>query len=215
TTVRRRRHKSKGLVPSSRDYLQPSAQTRKALKLEYSGTDLVSAIETHSSQKATKMADESVCGPTYALDDRHMDSEMLQSIYNSIKELQTETRAESHRARLATKQLQGTVRKVVKYCTEIEGKLSLMEERTSVVEGEIEAEKAQTTMHEGQLTDIMWKLEDQENRQRRNNLRCLGVKEEAEGSNIRAYMIKVLQEAFLSFPIGTGKLRSRGYIDTH
>ncbi|KAJ1151115.1 hypothetical protein NDU88_003902 [Pleurodeles waltl] len=37
------------------------------------------------------------------------------------------------------KQLQGTVCKVVKSCTEIEGKLSSIEERTSVVEGEIEA----------------------------------------------------------------------------
>ncbi|KAJ1219020.1 hypothetical protein NDU88_006591 [Pleurodeles waltl] len=57
-----------------------------------------------------------------------------------------------------------------------------MEERTSVVEGEIEALRAQTTTHEGQLTDIMWKLEDQENRQRRNNFRFLGIKEEASGA---------------------------------
>ncbi|KAJ1096486.1 hypothetical protein NDU88_001626 [Pleurodeles waltl] len=142
------------------------------------------------------MADESVCGPAPISDDRHTDSEMLQSRYNSIKEQQTVTRAESHRARLATKQLQGTVRKVVKSCTEIEGKLSSMEERTKVVEGEIAALRAQTTTHEGQLTDIMWKLEDQENRQRRNNLRFLGIKEEAEGNNIRAYLIKVLQGAF-------------------
>ncbi|KAJ1187676.1 hypothetical protein NDU88_004450 [Pleurodeles waltl] len=152
TTVRRQQQKSKGLVPSSRVNVEPSAQTRKAIKWDYSGTDLVSAVETHSSQNATKMADVSVCGPTHTIDDRHTDSEMLQSIYNSLKELQTETRAESRRARLATKQLQGTV---VKSCTDIEGKLSSMEERMSVFEGEIEALRAQTTTHEGQLTDIM------------------------------------------------------------
>ncbi|KAJ1138658.1 hypothetical protein NDU88_005039 [Pleurodeles waltl] len=148
STVRWRQQKSKGLVSSSRDNAEPSAQTRKALKWDYSGTDLVSTVETHSSQNTTKMADESVCGLNHITDDRHTDSEMLWSIYNSIKELQTETRAESRRARLATKQLQGTVRKVVKSCTEIEGKLSSMEERTSVVEGEIEALRAQTTTHD-------------------------------------------------------------------
>ncbi|KAJ1145787.1 hypothetical protein NDU88_012071 [Pleurodeles waltl] len=196
STVRQRRRRTKGLVPSSKDNAESSAQTQIALEWDCSGTDLMSTVETHSSQNTTKMIDESACGPIHVMDNRHTDSDMLQSIYNSIKELQTETRAESRRARLATKQLQGTVRKVVKSCTEIEGKLSSIEERTSVVEGEIETLRVQTTMHDGQLTDIMWKLEDQENRQRRNNLHFLGIKEDAEGSNIRAYMIKVLQEAF-------------------
>ncbi|KAJ1208892.1 hypothetical protein NDU88_004275 [Pleurodeles waltl] len=40
------------------------------------------------------------------------DSGMLQSIFNSIKEFQTETWVESRRARMATKRLQGSVRKV-------------------------------------------------------------------------------------------------------
>ncbi|KAJ1082309.1 hypothetical protein NDU88_002477 [Pleurodeles waltl] len=57
------------------------------------------------------------------------DTGMLQSIFNSIKEFQTETRIESHRARVATKRLQGTVRKVAKSCTEIEAKLGTMDER--------------------------------------------------------------------------------------
>ncbi|KAJ1148620.1 hypothetical protein NDU88_001448 [Pleurodeles waltl] len=108
---------------------------------------------------------------------------MLQSIYDSIKELQTETRAENRRARMATKHLQGTVRKVVKSCAEIKWKLSTMEERTMAVEADIEALRVQTASHDGQLTDIMWKLEDQENRQRRNNLRFLGIREGAEGNN--------------------------------
>ncbi|KAJ1175542.1 hypothetical protein NDU88_000829 [Pleurodeles waltl] len=98
-------------------------------------TSLMSRVEAHSSQNATKGAEEYISGLAHTISDPHTDSEMLQSVHNSIKELQTETRAESRRARLATKQLQGTVRKVVKSCIEMEGKLSSMEERTSAVEG--------------------------------------------------------------------------------
>ncbi|KAJ1151707.1 hypothetical protein NDU88_004487 [Pleurodeles waltl] len=93
------------------------------------------------------------------------------------KELQTETRAESRRARIATKRLQGAVRKVAKSRTEIEEKLNTMEDRTTAVEADVKALKEQLESHGGQLTDIMWKLEDQDNRQRRNNLRFLGIEE--------------------------------------
>ncbi|KAJ1170784.1 hypothetical protein NDU88_002656 [Pleurodeles waltl] len=88
------------------------------------------------------------------------DSEMLQSIYDSIKELETKTRVESRWAWMATKRLQGTVRKVVKSCIEIEEKLSTMEARTMAVEADVEALREQSVAHDGQLTDIMWKLED-------------------------------------------------------
>ncbi|KAJ1206462.1 hypothetical protein NDU88_001867 [Pleurodeles waltl] len=82
-----------------------------------------------------------------------------------------ETRIESRRARVATKRLQGTVRKVAKSCTEIEAKLGTMDQRIVTVEEDVDTLKQQNAMQEGQLTDIMWKLEDFENRQRRNNLR--------------------------------------------
>ncbi|KAJ1101281.1 hypothetical protein NDU88_006353 [Pleurodeles waltl] len=124
------------------------------------------------------------------------ESGMLQSIYNSIKELQTEARIESRCARVATKRLQGTVRKVAKSCTEIEAKLNTIEERTTVVEADVEALREQCVTQEGQLTDVMWKLEDHENRQRRNNLRFFGINEGVEGTDIRAYMIKLLRGAF-------------------
>ncbi|KAJ1126947.1 hypothetical protein NDU88_005353 [Pleurodeles waltl] len=80
--------------------------------------------------KAEKGADARVCSPDISIGTRNTDSEMLQFIYESIKELQTETRVESHRARMATKRLQGTVHKVVKSCIEIVEKLSTIEERT-------------------------------------------------------------------------------------
>ncbi|KAJ1188292.1 hypothetical protein NDU88_005054 [Pleurodeles waltl] len=103
------------------------------------------------------------------------DSGMLQSIFNSIKEFQTKTRIESRRARVATKRLQGSVRKVAKSCTEIEAKLCTMEERIVAVEEEVDTLKQQNATQESQMTDVMWKLEDLENRQRRNNLRFLGM----------------------------------------
>ncbi|KAJ1208618.1 hypothetical protein NDU88_004001 [Pleurodeles waltl] len=124
------------------------------------------------------------------------DSGMLQSIFNSIKEFQTETRVESRRARMATKQLQGSVRKVAKSCIEIETKLCTMEERIVAVEEDVDSLKQQNAMQESQMTDVMWKLEDLENRHRRNNLRFLGIEEGLEGNDIQDYMIKLLQRAF-------------------
>ncbi|KAJ1148754.1 hypothetical protein NDU88_001580 [Pleurodeles waltl] len=198
STVRQQQWKSKGRAPSG-DGVEPSAQTQKALKWDYSHTNLMSTAEVHTFEvqdNAEKRGDALVCSLVSNTGARYTDSEMLQSIYDPIKELQTETRAESRRAWMAAKHLQGTVRKVVKSCAEIERKLSSMEERTMEVEADIEVLRAQTATHDGQLTDIMWKLEDQENRQRRNNLRFLGIKEKVEGNNIRAYMIKMLQDAF-------------------
>ncbi|KAJ1169913.1 hypothetical protein NDU88_001799 [Pleurodeles waltl] len=85
---------------------------------------------------------------------------MLQSIYNSIKEFQTETRIESRRTRVATKRLQGTVRKVAKSCSEIEAKLCMMDKRIGAVEEDVDALKQQSAARDDQLTDVMWKLED-------------------------------------------------------
>ncbi|KAJ1178806.1 hypothetical protein NDU88_004048 [Pleurodeles waltl] len=77
------------------------------------------------------------------------DAKMPQMIYDMIRELQTETMAESRRARIATKHLQCAVCKVVKSCTEIEEKLSVMENRTAAVEVDIEAQKSRRKHTEG------------------------------------------------------------------
>ncbi|KAJ1120584.1 hypothetical protein NDU88_008747 [Pleurodeles waltl] len=121
---------------------------------------------------------------------------ILQSIYNSIKELQTETRIESRRARIATKKLQGSVRYVAKPCMEIEAKLCSMEDRIVAVEEDMDTLKEQSAARDGQMTDVMWKMEDLENRQRSNNLRFLGIPEGLEGNNIQAYMVNLLRGAF-------------------
>ncbi|KAJ1117778.1 hypothetical protein NDU88_005974 [Pleurodeles waltl] len=63
------------------------------------------------------------------------DTKLLHLIYGTIRELQMETRAESRRARMATKQLQVAVCKIAKSCAEIEEKLNSVESCTLVVEG--------------------------------------------------------------------------------
>ncbi|KAJ1189484.1 hypothetical protein NDU88_006229 [Pleurodeles waltl] len=80
---------------------------------------------------------------------------MLQLKYGTVKELQTETPTESRRARLVTKQLQVTVRKVAKTCGEIEEKLNALESRASTIEADIEILKDQAGTQEEYLTDIM------------------------------------------------------------
>ncbi|KAJ1114337.1 hypothetical protein NDU88_002575 [Pleurodeles waltl] len=163
--VRQRENKERAPI---RDGLELSGQSRKTLKWAYSGTNPMSTVEAHipearaKAEQAEKRADAPVRSSVLSIGTRNTDSEMLQYIYDSIKELQTETRAESRRARIATKRLQGTVHKVVKSCIEIEGKLSVMEERTMAVEADVVALREQTTAHDGLLNYIMWKLEDQE-----------------------------------------------------
>ncbi|KAJ1143295.1 hypothetical protein NDU88_009605 [Pleurodeles waltl] len=97
---------------------------------------------------------------------------------------------------MATKQLPVPVRKVAKSCMEFEEKLNTMENRTSIVEAEVEVLKEQAEIQGRQLTCIMWKLEDYENWQRRNHLRFLGIEEGVEGDDIRTHVIKLLRNAF-------------------
>ncbi|KAJ1089956.1 hypothetical protein NDU88_003096 [Pleurodeles waltl] len=63
-----------------------------------------------------------------------------------------------------------------------------METRTEELEIEVKATTAQTTTQGQQISDIQRKLEDAENRQRRNNLRILGIAEDLEGQDTRAYI---------------------------
>ncbi|KAJ1149635.1 hypothetical protein NDU88_002442 [Pleurodeles waltl] len=71
-----------------------------------------------------------------------------------------------------------------------------MEERIVAVEEDVDTLKEQSATRDDQLTDVMWKLEDFENRPRRNNLRFLGIPEGREGSNKRLYMVNLLRGAF-------------------
>ncbi|KAJ1186656.1 hypothetical protein NDU88_003437 [Pleurodeles waltl] len=71
-----------------------------------------------------------------------------------------------------------------------------METRTEELEIEVKAATAQTTTQGQQISDIQWKLEDAENRQRRNNLRILGIAEDLEGQDTRAYIASLFKQAF-------------------
>ncbi|KAJ1094480.1 hypothetical protein NDU88_007553 [Pleurodeles waltl] len=195
-TVRqlRRYRKCTKVRPGSQEGLEFSTSTgSRTLKWDYSGIRLTDTATTSGQEVVNNKMEGSTGSPASGMCLAGADSGMLQSKYNSIKEFQTETRTESHRARVATKRLQGTVRKVAKSCMEFEAKLSLMDERIGAVEEDVDALKQLSSTRDDQLKDVMWKLEDFENRQRRNNLRFLGIAEGLEGSDIRTYMFKLLR----------------------
>ncbi|KAJ1208970.1 hypothetical protein NDU88_004349 [Pleurodeles waltl] len=139
-TVRQyRQRKMVRICPGSQEGVENAASmSGRTLKWDYSGIGLI-GIPTSGSQGLVNEKTDigaSAGGPGNAFT-MGTEAGILQSIYNSIKELQTETRIESRRARIATKRLQGTVRKVAKSCTEIEAKLCSMEERIVAVEEDI------------------------------------------------------------------------------
>ncbi|KAJ1143149.1 hypothetical protein NDU88_009460 [Pleurodeles waltl] len=198
-TVRqlRRKRKSVKTRPCSQEGLENSTATGgRTLKWDYSGIGLADSPTISNQGSVNGNVKTDTGAPACNSSTMGTEAGMLQSIYSSIKELQTETRIESRRARIATKRLQGKVRKVAKSCTEIEAKLCSMEERIVAVEEDVDTVKEQSATRDEQLTDVMWKLEDFENRQRRNNLRFLGIPEGLEGSNIRTYMVNLLRGAF-------------------
>ncbi|KAJ1170610.1 hypothetical protein NDU88_002483 [Pleurodeles waltl] len=164
---------------------EPAGQSTKVLKWDYLGIRLTGSENAPASDSPPNV-DGNVDGQIPNTSTTSTDTRLLQIIYDMIKEVQTETRAESRWARIATKNLQGAVQTITKSCTEIEEKLSTMEDRTTAVEADVEALKEQSEIHGSQLTDIMWKLVDYENRQRRNNLRFLGIEEGLDGNDIRA-----------------------------
>ncbi|KAJ1154715.1 hypothetical protein NDU88_007458 [Pleurodeles waltl] len=198
-TVRqlRRQWKSVKSRPCSQEDFENSTSTGgRTLKWDYSGIGLADTPTTSNQGSVNGNMEAGTGAPASNSSATGTEAGMLQSIYSSMKELQTETRIESRRARVATKRLQGTVRKVAKSCTEIKAKLCSMEERIVAFKKDVDTLKEQSATRDDQLTDVMWKLEDFENRQRRNNLRFLGIPEGLEGSNIRTYMVKLLRGAF-------------------
>ncbi|KAJ1164357.1 hypothetical protein NDU88_004797 [Pleurodeles waltl] len=204
-TVRqlRRQRKSVKTRPCSQEGFENSTSTGgRTLKWDYSGIGLADTPTTSNQGLVNGNMEISAGAPAGNTSAMGTEAGMLQSIYSSMQELQTETRIESRRARIATKRLQGTVRKVAKSCTEIEVKLCSMEERIVALEEDVDTLKERSAARDDQLTDVMWKLEDFENRQRRNNLRFLGIPEGLEGSNIRTYMVKLLHGAFPELGLG-------------
>ncbi|KAJ1100684.1 hypothetical protein NDU88_005765 [Pleurodeles waltl] len=156
-TVRQyRQRKMVRARPGSQEGAENTASmSGRILKWDYSGIGLIdvptSGFQGLDKEKTEIGASAGIPGNASALG---TEAGILQSIYNSIKELQTETRIESRRARIATKRLQGTVRKVAKSCTEIEAKLCSMEERIVAIEEDVDTLKEQNAERDGQLTDF-------------------------------------------------------------
>ncbi|KAJ1170023.1 hypothetical protein NDU88_001904 [Pleurodeles waltl] len=98
-------------------------------------------------------------------------------IYQTIMAQHKQTQGDSKKARVATKQLQVAVSKIAKTCSEIWEQITAIESRGDVLETDLGAVVQETAMHDTQLSDIQWKIEDFENQQRRNNLRILGIQE--------------------------------------
>ncbi|KAJ1148480.1 hypothetical protein NDU88_001315 [Pleurodeles waltl] len=155
-TVRQyRQRKMVRTRPGSQEGVEKAASMgSRTLKWDYSGIGLIDVPSSGSqgpdNEKAEIGASAGISVNASAL---CTEPGILQSRYNSIKELQTETRIESRRARIATKRLQGTVHKVAKSCTEIEAKLCSMEERIVADEEDVDTLKEQNAERDGQLTD--------------------------------------------------------------
>ncbi|KAJ1144867.1 hypothetical protein NDU88_011161 [Pleurodeles waltl] len=118
-------------------------------------------------------------------------------IYQIIVAHHKQTQGDSKIARVATKQLQVAVSKIEKTCSEIGEQIATIEGRADVLETDLGAMARQAAMHDTQLSDIQWKIEDFENRQRSNNLLILGIQEGTEGQDPRAYIIRLFKAAFL------------------
>ncbi|KAJ1205275.1 hypothetical protein NDU88_000710 [Pleurodeles waltl] len=74
-----------------------------------------------------------------------------------------------------------------------------METRTDILEAEVKTVAKQAAVQELQLSDIQWKLEEAENRQRRNSLRIMSIKEGLEGQDTRAYIVSLFKKAIPHF----------------
>ncbi|KAJ1118917.1 hypothetical protein NDU88_007104 [Pleurodeles waltl] len=99
----------------------------------------------------------------------------LHLIYQTMITQHKQIQGDNKKARVATKQLQVAVSKIAKTCSEIGERIATIETRASVLEVELGTVAQQSAMHETQLTDIQWKIEDLENWQRHNSLCILGI----------------------------------------
>ncbi|KAJ1190253.1 hypothetical protein NDU88_006991 [Pleurodeles waltl] len=118
----------------------------------------------------------------------------LDLIYRTMVHNHKQTQKESRKAKVANRQLQSSMKKVVKSCQDIS--IASMENQTEMLETEIKATAAQTATQGQQILAFQWKLEDAENIQRQNNLQILGKAEGLEGQDTRAYVVSLFKKAF-------------------
>ncbi|KAJ1138676.1 hypothetical protein NDU88_005057 [Pleurodeles waltl] len=120
----------------------------------------------------------------------------LDLIYRKMVQNHEQAQRESRKMKAANRQLQLSIKKVGKSCQDIGARIATMETRSEELEIEVKAATAQTTTQGQQISDIQWKLEDAENRHRRNHLRILGMAEDLEGQDTRAYIALLFKKSF-------------------
>ncbi|KAJ1181347.1 hypothetical protein NDU88_006555 [Pleurodeles waltl] len=178
TVVKRQ---AKQTVVLRRDKAGESSQKREKKKKKVSRSRAMSWDYTETQQLLHSMGDLSVAPAQTEVNVLNVEtvppSPSLHHIYQTITSQHKQTQRDSKKARGATKQLQVAVSKVAKTCSEIGERIAAIECRADALESDLGVVSKQAAMHESQLSDIQWKVEDFENRQRRNNLRLIGIQE--------------------------------------
>ncbi|KAJ1084437.1 hypothetical protein NDU88_004585 [Pleurodeles waltl] len=179
------KHQAKQTVVLRRDKAGESSQKREKKKKKVSRSRAMSWDYTETQQLLHSMGDLSVAPAQTEVNVLNVEtvppSPSLHLIYQTITSQHKQTQRDSKKARVATKQLQVAVSKVAKTCSEIGERIAAIECRADALESDLGVVSKQAAMHESQLSDIQWKVEDFENRQRRNNLRLIGIQ---EGENL-------------------------------
>lgn len=121
---------------------------------------------------------------------------ILEVIHQAILSHTEEMHQDSRKAQAAMRKMQGVVRKLSKACLNMGERVTNLEERIVTTEAEAASASSKVEAQGSQIKDIQRKLEEFENRQRRNKLRVLGVPEGVEGSDTRAYIIDLFKSAF-------------------
>ncbi|KAJ1173070.1 hypothetical protein NDU88_004912 [Pleurodeles waltl] len=172
---------SKQTEVSRLDKAGESSEKRGKKKKKASRTRAMSWDYTETQQLLHSMGDFSVAPAQTEVNVLNAEtappSPSLHLIYQTITSQHKQTQRDSKKARVATKQLQVAISKVAKTCSEIGERIAAIECRADVLESDLGAVTKQAAMHETQLSDIQWKVEDFENRQHRNNLRLIGIQE--------------------------------------
>ncbi|KAJ1141904.1 hypothetical protein NDU88_008232 [Pleurodeles waltl] len=174
---------SSGAKPR-RDPLKPQEEDGE-MQWDYTATQLAFS---KSDSACSTLVPPSMGGPA--------DPPSLDLIYRTMVQNHEQAQRESRKMKAANRQLQLSIKKVGKSCQDIGVRIATMETRSEELEIEVKAATAQTTTQGQQISDIQWKLEDAENRQRRNNLSILGIAEDLEGQDTRAYIALLFKKAF-------------------
>ncbi|KAJ1129364.1 hypothetical protein NDU88_007735 [Pleurodeles waltl] len=122
--------------------------------------------EAHGTMGMTgRSGDSSKQGPDYHA---YTEKEQLalSLVYSSMRQLQEEAHSKSRRDRLGNNKVPGAIRKVDKTCMEIGAQISAVEAHAELLEHDVVVLQGWAKQQQALMSDLMWKVEDFENRQR-------------------------------------------------